>query len=65
MIVTGRVTDGEGRPVAGQLVEIWQANAAGRYIHTGDRHPVPIDPIYSAIVDQAARDRRWLPTITV
>ena len=32
MIVTGRVADGAGRPVAGQLVEIWQANAAGRYV---------------------------------
>ncbi len=49
MIVTGRVTDGEGRPVAGQLVEIWQANAAGRYIHTGDRHPAPIDPHFTGV----------------
>lgn len=44
MIVTGTVTDSHGRPVAGQLVEIWQANAAGRYIHRRDQHPAPLDP---------------------
>jgi protocatechuate 3,4-dioxygenase, beta subunit len=44
MVVTGRVTDADGRPVRGQLVEIWQANAAGRYIHQRDQHPAPLDP---------------------
>jgi protocatechuate 3,4-dioxygenase, beta subunit len=38
IIVTGRVTDGDGRPVRDSLIEIWQANAAGRYTHL-DRHP--------------------------
>ena len=47
MIVTGRVTDGAGRPVGGQLVEIWQANAAGRYIHQRDQHPAPLDPNFT------------------
>jgi protocatechuate 3,4-dioxygenase, beta subunit len=42
--VSGRVLDGDGRPVAHQLVEIWQANAAGRYWHQRDRHPAPLDP---------------------
>jgi protocatechuate 3,4-dioxygenase beta subunit len=42
--VTGRLIDAQGRPVAGQLVEIWQANAAGRYIHQRDQHPAPLDP---------------------
>jgi protocatechuate 3,4-dioxygenase beta subunit len=41
IIVTGRVVDGSGRPVRHQLVEVWQANAAGRYIHKRDRHPAP------------------------
>lgn len=41
--VAGRVLDGDGRPVVGQLVEIWQANAAGRYIHQRDQHPAPLD----------------------
>jgi len=45
--VTGRVVDGAGRPVAGQLVEVWQANAAGRYIHQRDQHPAPLDPHFT------------------
>ena len=44
IIVHGRVLDGDGRPVRNSLVEIWQANAAGRYTHQGDRHPAPLDP---------------------
>lgn len=47
LIVTGRVLDGAGRPVAHQLVEIWQANAAGRYVHQGDRHRAPLDPNFT------------------
>jgi protocatechuate 3,4-dioxygenase beta subunit len=47
IIVTGRVLDGDGRPVPSTLVEIWQANAAGRYRHDGDRHPAPLDPNFS------------------
>jgi protocatechuate 3,4-dioxygenase beta subunit len=35
--------------VAGQLVEIWQANASGRYIHKRDQHPAPIDPNFTGI----------------
>jgi len=45
--VTGRVLDRAGRPVRGQLVEIWQANAAGRYAHQRDRHPAPLDPNFA------------------
>ena len=44
IIVTGRVLDEAGRPVPNTLVEIWQANAAGRYIHVVDQHPAPLDP---------------------
>jgi protocatechuate 3,4-dioxygenase, beta subunit len=44
IIVTGRVVDGSGNPVANTLIEIWQANAAGRYVHRGDQHDAPIDP---------------------
>ncbi len=47
IVVTGRVVDGAGRPVANQLVEIWQANSAGRYIHKRDQHPAPLDPHFS------------------
>jgi len=42
--VSGRVLDGDGRPVRDALVEVWQANAAGRYRHQGDQHPAPLDP---------------------
>jgi protocatechuate 3,4-dioxygenase, beta subunit len=45
--VTGRVVDGVGRPIRRQLVEVWQANAAGRYAHAVDRHPAPLDPNFS------------------
>lgn len=44
IIVTGRVLDDTGRPVRNALIEIWQANAAGRYAHVVDQHPAPLDP---------------------
>ncbi len=44
IIVTGRVLDEAGRPVPNALVEVWQANAAGRYIHKADQHDAPLDP---------------------
>ena len=47
IIVSGRVLDGDGRPVPQTLIEIWQANAAGRYIHRLDQHPAPLDPNFS------------------
>ena len=47
IIVHGRVLDGVGRPVRNSLIEIWQANSAGRYTHAGDRHPAPLDPNFS------------------
>src|ERR1700674_1195578 len=43
IIVKGRVLDERGRPVPNTLIEIWQCNAAGRYIHAVDQHPAPID----------------------
>lgn len=47
IVVTGRILDGDGRPVRNQLVEVWQANAAGRYVHKRDQHPAPIDPNFT------------------
>jgi protocatechuate 3,4-dioxygenase beta subunit len=44
IIVAGRITDENGRPVPNTMIEIWQANASGRYQHPGDRHDAPIDP---------------------
>ncbi len=47
IIVSGRVMDTEGKPLRGTLVEVWQANAAGRYHHRWDRWPAPLDPNFS------------------
>lgn len=44
IVVSGRVLDENGRPVPNTLVEIWQANAAGRYVHKADGHDAPLDP---------------------
>lgn len=49
IIVTGRVLDSDGRAVADTLIEIWQANAAGRYHHAADNHPAPLDPNFSGV----------------
>jgi protocatechuate 3,4-dioxygenase, beta subunit len=47
IIVHGRVVEEGGRPVPDTLVEIWQANSCGRYLHDGDRHPAPLDPNFT------------------
>ncbi len=44
IIVAGKVQDESGLPLPNTLIEIWQANAAGRYIHLGDQHDAPVDP---------------------
>jgi protocatechuate 3,4-dioxygenase, beta subunit len=49
IIVTGRVIDVNGEPVDGALLEVWQANAAGRYIHKRDDWPAPLDPHFLGI----------------
>ena len=47
IIVTGQVRDGDRKPVPNTLVEVWQANAAGRYIDPVDDHPAPLDPNFT------------------
>lgn len=47
IIVSGRVLDENGKPVPHALVEVWQANSAGRYPHKVDRHNAPVDPNFS------------------
>ncbi|WBB57533.1 protocatechuate 3,4-dioxygenase subunit beta [Verrucosispora sp. WMMD573] len=49
IIVHGRVLDGDGRVVPYTLVEIWQANAAGRYRHAADTWPAPLDPNFTGV----------------
>jgi protocatechuate 3,4-dioxygenase, beta subunit len=61
IIVTGRVLDSGGRPVPDTLIEIWQANAAGRYAHGVDDHPAPLDENFDGagrcMTDSAGRYR--------
>jgi protocatechuate 3,4-dioxygenase beta subunit len=47
IVVAGRVLDEDGRPIPHTLIEVWQANAAGRYRHAVDQHPAPLDPNFS------------------
>ena len=49
IVVHGRVRDTDGRPVPDTLVEVWQANAAGRYLHKWDRHDAPLDPHFTGV----------------
>ena len=61
MILEGRVLDEDGRPVPETLVEIWQANACGRYAHKVDTHDAPLDPNFSGagrtVTDREGRYR--------
>jgi protocatechuate 3,4-dioxygenase, beta subunit len=61
IVVSGRVLDEDGRPVPSTLVEIWQANAAGRYLHSRDQHNAPVDPNFTgcghALTDSDGRYR--------
>jgi protocatechuate 3,4-dioxygenase, beta subunit len=47
IVVSGRLLGGDGRPIRNALIEVWQANAAGRYAHRNDRHPAPLDPNFT------------------
>ena len=63
--VTGRVLNVAGEPVRGAQVEIWQANAYGRYRHPGDNNPAPLDPNFdgaAVYTKGAARGRNTQPS---
>ena len=47
IIVSGRVLDEDDRPVPNTLLEVWQANSAGRYFHSKDQHHAPLDPNFT------------------
>ena len=47
ILVYGRILDEDGKPVPNTLVELWQANAAGRYTHVVDQHAAPLDPNFT------------------
>jgi protocatechuate 3,4-dioxygenase beta subunit len=61
IIVSGRVLDESGRPLPDMLIEVWQANAAGRYRHKNDNHNAPLDPNFSGagrvVTDKEGRYR--------
>jgi protocatechuate 3,4-dioxygenase beta subunit len=61
MVLVGRVLDEDGRPVRRSLVEVWQANASGRYPHPVDDHDAPLDPNFTgcgrALTDSEGRYR--------
>ncbi len=47
ILISGRLLDEGGKPVRGALIEVWQANAAGRYKHKMDQHRAPLDPNFN------------------
>ena len=61
IVVSGSVMDEDGRPLANTLVEMWQANAAGRYLHPSDQNSAPLDPNFAgeghALTDSEGRYR--------
>ncbi len=65
MIVAGRVLDEEGRAIAGTLVELWQANAAGRYQHEMDQHDAPLDPNFTGAGHVVTNERGEYQFVTL
>lgn len=65
MTLRGRVLDADGRPVRKQLVEVWQANAAGRYIHQRDQHAAPLDTSFSGTGRCLTDDDGWYAFTTI
>ena len=49
IILSGRVLDGYGKPIPNSLLEVWQANSAGRYTHKWDTYQAPADPNFSGV----------------
>jgi protocatechuate 3,4-dioxygenase alpha subunit len=63
--VEGHVYDGDGDPLFNVLIELWQANAAGRYNHPLDDRPLPIEPAFTGF-GRASTDidgRYWFETV--
>jgi protocatechuate 3,4-dioxygenase beta subunit len=65
IVLTGRVLGSDGKPLRGQLVEIWQANAAGRYRHEVDAHDAPLDPNFDGAGRCLTDDDGWYRFVTV
>jgi len=65
IIVHGRVLDGDGHPVARSLIEIWQANAGGRYRHAADSWPSPLDPYFDGVGRTVTDDEGRYEFVTI
>jgi protocatechuate 3,4-dioxygenase, beta subunit len=65
MIVAGRVLDEQGRAVPATLVELWQANAAGRYLHEADQHDAPLDPNFTGAGQLVTNDKGGFRFVTI
>ncbi|HEY4355237.1 MAG TPA: protocatechuate 3,4-dioxygenase subunit beta [Acidobacteriaceae bacterium] len=65
IIVSGRVLDENARPVRNTLLEIWQANAAGRYLHRFDQHDAPLDPNFTGVGHTLTDDEGRYRFITI
>jgi protocatechuate 3,4-dioxygenase, beta subunit len=65
MVLAGRLIDAEGHPIRAALVEIWQANASGRYDHPGDTHDAPLDPNFTGVGRALTDAEGWYRFVTV
>jgi protocatechuate 3,4-dioxygenase beta subunit len=65
IIVHGRMLDRDGRPIRRSLVEVWQANAAGRYAHEVDQHHAPLDPNFTGAGACLTDDDGWYRFVTI
>ena len=65
IVVAGRLLDERSCPVAESLIEIWQTNAAGRYVHTADQHDAPLDPNFTGAGRALTNSDGWYQFTTV
>ena len=65
IVVAGRVLDDSERPVSDTVVEVWQANAAGRYAHHADTHDAPVDPNFSGACRVRTDGAGWFRFVTI
>jgi protocatechuate 3,4-dioxygenase beta subunit len=65
IVVTGRVVDEDGKPVRNSLLEVWQANAAGRYWHSRDQHDAPLDPNFFGLGKMMTDDEGRYRFVTI
>jgi protocatechuate 3,4-dioxygenase beta subunit len=65
IIVAGRILDEDGRPVPRTLLELWQCNAAGRYLHANDQHNAPIDPNFTGVGQVITNERGEYRFLTI